>query len=85
MHVRSFRYHLILQVISDEGIPIKNLNEIRSVLVSAFASNGQTADALKIYDEMKQAGCDLEPKAVISLIVSLTFVMNDHYLFGFVD
>jgi len=46
------------------------LNEIRSVLVSALASNAQIADALKIYDEMKQAGCNLEPKAVISLVVS---------------
>lgn len=49
---------------------MKNLNEIRSVLVSALASNGQTSDALKVYDEMKEAGCDLEPKAAISLIVS---------------
>ncbi|XP_038897829.1 pentatricopeptide repeat-containing protein At4g04790, mitochondrial-like isoform X2 [Benincasa hispida] len=61
------------QVISDEGIPVKNLNEIRNVLVSALASHGQTADALKIYDEMKQAGCNLETKAVISLITHYPF------------
>ncbi|XP_023524929.1 pentatricopeptide repeat-containing protein At4g04790, mitochondrial-like isoform X2 [Cucurbita pepo subsp. pepo] len=61
------------QVISDEEIPVKNLNEIRSVLVSALASNAQLADALKIYDEMKQAGCNLEPKAVISLIEHYPF------------
>lgn len=61
------------QIISGEGIPVKNLNEIRSVLASALASHGQTADALKIYDEMKQAGCDLEPKAVASLIEHYPF------------
>ncbi|KAE8637213.1 hypothetical protein CSA_021116 [Cucumis sativus] len=61
------------QVISDEGIPVKNLNEVRCVLVSALASNGQTADALKIYDEMKQAGCDLDCKAVSSLIEHYPF------------
>lgn len=69
-NVRLFRRHFIFQVISDEGIPVKNWNEVRCVLVSALASNGQTADALKIYDEMKQAECDLDCKAVFSLIVS---------------
>ncbi len=58
------------QVVSDKGIPVKNLNEIKSVLVSALASHGQMSDALDIYEEIKQVGSNLEPKAVISLIVS---------------
>lgn len=59
------------QVILDEGIPVKNINEIKSALVSALASNGQMSDAFKIYDEVKEAGCHLEPKAIISLIEHL--------------
>lgn len=39
------------------------------MLVSALASHGQMTDALNLYEEMKQAGSNLEPKAVISLIV----------------
>ena len=39
------------------------------MLVSALASHGQMTDALSLYEEMKQAGSNLEPKAVISLIV----------------
>ncbi|KAK3419765.1 hypothetical protein EUGRSUZ_G00523 [Eucalyptus grandis] len=52
---------------------LKNLgsNEMKSVLVSALASNGQISDALEMYEEFKQAGCNLEPKAVISLIEHL--------------
>jgi pentatricopeptide repeat protein len=38
--------------------------------VSALASHGQMSDALDIYEEIKQAGSSLEPKAVIRLIVS---------------
>ncbi|XP_062169018.1 pentatricopeptide repeat-containing protein At4g04790, mitochondrial-like isoform X2 [Alnus glutinosa] len=56
------------QVVSDKGIPVKYLNEIKSVLVSALASHGQMSDALDIYEEIKQAGSSLEPKAVIRLI-----------------
>ena len=46
------------------------MNEIKSVLVSALAINGKVDDALGIYEELKQAKCNLEPKAVLSLIVS---------------
>ena len=49
---------------------MKYLNEIKSVLVSALASHGQMSDALDIYEEVKQAGYSLVPKAVIRLIVS---------------
>lgn len=59
------------QVLSDKGIPVKNLNEIKSVLVSALASREQITDALSIYEEIKQAGFRLEPKAIISLIEHL--------------
>ena len=58
------------QVVLDKGIPVKNINEIKSALVSSLASHGQISDALKIFEEIKQSGCSLEPKAVISLIVS---------------
>ncbi|XVF03983.1 hypothetical protein REPUB_Repub05bG0041200 [Reevesia pubescens] len=56
------------EVLLDKGIPVKSLNEIRSVLVSALASSGQMPDALNIYKEIKQNGGTLEPKAAISLI-----------------
>lgn len=55
------------QVVSDKGISDKNRNEIKSVLAQALAENGQWFDALDIYKQIKSA---LEPKAVISLIVS---------------
>lgn len=58
------------QVVLDNMIPVKSLNEIKSALVQALASHGQLSDALSIYKEIKQAGYSLEPKAVISLIVS---------------
>ncbi|XWS51936.1 hypothetical protein CRYUN_Cryun11dG0024700 [Craigia yunnanensis] len=60
------------QVLLDKGIPVKNINEIKSVLVSALASRGQMPDALNIYKEIKQNGGTLEPKAVISLIEHFT-------------
>ncbi|EHA8590375.1 Pentatricopeptide repeat-containing protein [Cocos nucifera] len=63
-------FKLAKEIILDHDIPNKFLNEIKSVLVSALSSNGQISDALSIYDEIKQAGCSLEPKAAISLIVS---------------
>ncbi|KAL8243415.1 hypothetical protein R6Q59_009673 [Mikania micrantha] len=59
------------QVLSDKGIPVTSLNEIKSVLISALAANGQLADALNVYDEIKQADSNLEPKAAISLIEHL--------------
>ncbi|KAG8658130.1 pentatricopeptide repeat-containing protein At4g04790, mitochondrial isoform X3 [Manihot esculenta] len=55
-------------VLLEKGIPIKNLNEIKSVLVSALASHGQLCDALDLYEEIKEAGKYLEPKSVICLI-----------------
>lgn len=59
------------QVVLDPCIPLRILNEIKSVLVKALASHGQLSEALLIYDEMKQAGQSLEPKALMSLIVRI--------------
>ena len=59
----------MLQVVLDSNIPNKSLNEIKSVLVSALASHGQLSEALLVYEEIKKAGHNLEPKAVITLIV----------------
>ncbi|KAI4333810.1 hypothetical protein L6164_018571 [Bauhinia variegata] len=56
------------QVVLDPGIPVKNLIEIKSALVSALASHGQLSEAFHIYEEIKQAGHNLEPKAVTTLI-----------------
>ncbi|GKV51230.1 hypothetical protein SLEP1_g57899 [Rubroshorea leprosula] len=53
------------------GIPVKSLNELRSALVSALASHGQMADAVDTYEEIKQSGGDLEPRAVLSLMECL--------------
>ncbi|GKV41147.1 hypothetical protein SLEP1_g48716 [Rubroshorea leprosula] len=53
------------------GIPVKSLNELRSALVSALASNGQMADAVDTYEEIKESGGDLEPRAVLSLMECL--------------
>ncbi|KAG9454204.1 hypothetical protein H6P81_007108 [Aristolochia fimbriata] len=61
------------QVLIDPEIPIKSINEVKSVLASALAFNGEIQDALKVYEEVKQAGCQLEPKAIISLIEYLRF------------
>ncbi|GKV45787.1 hypothetical protein SLEP1_g52831 [Rubroshorea leprosula] len=58
------------QVLLDEGMPVKRLNELRSALISSLASNGQMADALDTYEEIKQSGGDLEPRAVLSLMAS---------------
>ncbi|GLT65444.1 hypothetical protein SLA2020_378760 [Shorea laevis] len=56
------------QVPLDEGIPVNSVNELRSALVSALASNGQMADAVDTYEEIKQSGGDLEPRPVLSLM-----------------
>lgn len=61
---------LLSQVVKEKGILTKNLHEIKSTLVSSLASHGKMSDALAIYKEMKKNGFSLEPKAVISLIVS---------------
>ncbi|KAA8526940.1 hypothetical protein F0562_008831 [Nyssa sinensis] len=59
------------QVVLNNGVPVKSLIEIKSALVSALVSHGQIPDALNIYEEIKQAKCNLEPKAIISIIEHL--------------
>ncbi|KAM7504121.1 hypothetical protein LguiB_003025 [Lonicera macranthoides] len=59
---------VVWQLVLDKGLPVKNLNEIKSVLVSALASHGMISDALDLYEEITQAKFNLEPKAIISLI-----------------
>lgn len=59
-----------VQVIFDKRIPVKNLNEIKSALVGALASHGQLSGALNLYEEIKEANCHLDPKAIRCLIVS---------------
>ncbi|XP_058730510.1 pentatricopeptide repeat-containing protein At4g21880, mitochondrial-like [Vicia villosa] len=65
------------QVVLDSRIPLKCLNEIKSVLVSALASHGQLSEALAIYEEIKKAGHNLEPKAVITLIDELRHISGE--------
>jgi pentatricopeptide repeat protein len=43
---------------------------VKSALVGALASNGKVSDGLNIFDEIKQSGGCLEPKAAVALIVS---------------
>ncbi|XP_062077813.1 pentatricopeptide repeat-containing protein At4g04790, mitochondrial-like isoform X2 [Humulus lupulus] len=56
------------QIASEKWVSTNHLTEVKSVLVQALASHGQFSDALNMYEEMKQAGCNLDSKAVISLI-----------------
>lgn len=60
------------KVVDDQSTS-KSLNEIKSVLVSALASHGRLSEALVIYKEIKKAGHNLEPKAVISLIDAMRY------------
>ncbi|KAJ0103033.1 hypothetical protein Patl1_04342 [Pistacia atlantica] len=62
---------VLVHVILDKGISVKSLIEIKGSLVAALASNGQMSDALVIYEEIKEAGWRLEPKAAIALIEHL--------------
>ncbi|THG14662.1 hypothetical protein TEA_011793 [Camellia sinensis var. sinensis] len=65
-YVACGQFEKAKQIVFDKGITVKSLNEIKSVLVSPLASHGQISDALIIYDEIKQAKCYLEPKAIMS-------------------
>ncbi|XP_023634891.1 pentatricopeptide repeat-containing protein At4g21880, mitochondrial isoform X2 [Capsella rubella] len=56
------------RVLKDQRISPKDHNELKSVLISALATNGNITDALSIYEEMKITGCTVEPRAIISLI-----------------
>ncbi|XP_074290518.1 pentatricopeptide repeat-containing protein At4g04790, mitochondrial-like isoform X2 [Silene latifolia] len=84
-YVSSGQFEKAKEVLLDKGIPVKNLTEIKSALVSALAYHGQMADALDIYEDMKQNGSCLEPKAVISLIENQQFEGKLNLLLGLLE
>ncbi|KAG2397006.1 Pentatricopeptide repeat-containing protein [Vigna angularis] len=59
-------------VVLDPNIPVKILNEIKSVLVVNLVSHGQLSEALLVYEQIKKGGHKLEPKAITCLIEELT-------------
>ncbi|KAE8779586.1 pentatricopeptide repeat-containing protein [Hordeum vulgare] len=65
---RLGNFDMAKQVALDKEIPPKCLSEVRSALVGALASNGKLSDGLELFDEIKQSGGYLEPKAAIALI-----------------
>ncbi|KAL1196375.1 Pentatricopeptide repeat-containing protein [Cardamine amara subsp. amara] len=67
-YAASGQFEKAKQVLVDPDVPARNQNELKSALISAFASHGKWADALSIYEEMKKAECLVEPKSIISLI-----------------
>ncbi|CAL4890174.1 unnamed protein product [Urochloa decumbens] len=67
-YARLGNFDMAKQVLLDKEIPRKLLNDIKSTLVGALASNGQVLDALHMYDDIKQSGGSLEPRAAIALI-----------------
>ncbi|KAL6544431.1 hypothetical protein OROMI_023293 [Orobanche minor] len=56
------------KVILHDKIAVKDSNDIKSVLIEALAENGQLSDAIKIYEEIKEAECNLSPKSIRCLI-----------------
>ncbi|BAH91516.1 Os02g0132600 [Oryza sativa Japonica Group] len=67
-YARLGNFDMAKQVLENKEIPPKYLNEIKSALIGALASNGKVLDGLIMYDEIKQSGCHLEPKSAIALI-----------------
>lgn len=59
----------MFQIISDSAFLHKFSNEIKSALVSALASHGQLSDSILLYEDIKNDGHNLEPRAVLHLIV----------------
>ncbi|KAL3636805.1 hypothetical protein CASFOL_019104 [Castilleja foliolosa] len=56
------------QVILDKRILVKDLNEVKNVLIEALAEKGQLSDAIKMYEESKGAEGHLSPKSIRCLI-----------------
>nr|XP_034598491.1 pentatricopeptide repeat-containing protein At4g04790, mitochondrial isoform X3 [Setaria viridis] len=67
-YARLGNFDMAKQVLLDKEIPRKLLNDTKSALVGALASNGQVLDALHMYDDIKQSGGSIEPRAAIALI-----------------
>lgn len=65
---RLGNFDMAKQVVLDNEISPKYLSEVKSALVGALASNGKVSDGLNIFDEIKQSGGCLEPKAAVALI-----------------
>lgn len=65
---RLGNFNMAKQVVLDNEISPKYLSEVKSALVGALASNGKLSDGLDIFDEIKQSGGCLEPKAAVTLI-----------------
>ncbi|KAK8464182.1 hypothetical protein PHAVU_011G140050 [Phaseolus vulgaris] len=59
------------QVVLDPNTPNNSLIEIKSVLAVALASHGQLSEAFLVYEQIKKAGHNLEPKAATCLIEEL--------------
>ncbi|MCL7046671.1 hypothetical protein MKW94_010101 [Papaver nudicaule] len=67
-HVKFGQFDKAKKVVADLALSSPRcINEVKSVLLSALASHGQFSDALELYQEMKQTGSRVEPKAILSL------------------
>ncbi|TVU33514.1 hypothetical protein EJB05_25337 [Eragrostis curvula] len=65
---RLGNFDMAKQILLDKELPRKHRKDIKSALVAALASNGQVLEALAMYDQIKESGSSLEPKAAIALI-----------------
>lgn len=94
MYITSFfnigvehKLYFMLQVLLDPKLPSKSLIEVKSVLVTALASHGQLSEAFLVYEEIKKAGHNLEPKAATCLIVrfciSVFYIIYLHFMINY--
>ncbi|XP_078437473.1 pentatricopeptide repeat-containing protein At4g04790, mitochondrial-like [Wolffia australiana] len=67
-YTNSGKFSRAKEVIMDKWIPVDHINEIKSALIIALSSKGRITEALEIYDTMKESGCWVEPKAVVTII-----------------
>ncbi|KAG2330658.1 hypothetical protein Bca52824_001838 [Brassica carinata] len=67
-YAASGQFEKAKQVLLDPDVPARYQNELKSELISALASHGKRADALSIYEEMKETKSQVDPKSIISLI-----------------
>ncbi|XP_013662011.2 pentatricopeptide repeat-containing protein At4g04790, mitochondrial isoform X1 [Brassica napus] len=67
-YAASGQFEKAKQVLLDPDVPARYQNELKSELISALASHGKRADALILYEEMKETKCQVDPKSIISLI-----------------
>ncbi|CAN6859701.1 unnamed protein product [Brassica oleracea] len=67
-YAASGQFENAKQVLLDPDVPARYQNELKSELISALASHGKRADALILYEEMKETKCQVDPKSIISLI-----------------